>query len=334
MVKDKYYEILEVPETANADEIKKAFRRLSLKYHPDKNQGKTDSVEMFQKVNEAYEVLRDDEKKAEYDMMRKNPNPFARMSSTGPNMGHNMEDMLFRGMNNANMEELFSNLFGQGMGFPGMGGMGMGGFPPGMGGMGMNFPPGANVRVFRNGVPVNVVSKPPPIVLNLAVSMENVLTGANLPLEVERWIMEGQNRVHEIQKIYVKVEKGVDDNEMIILENQGNIINESCKGDIKVVIKVDNNSGFVRKGLDLWMDKQISLKEALCGFSFDLKYVNGKTYTINNQAGNIIPPEYQKVIANMGLTRESHVGNMIIHFHIDFPTTIPLEKIAILESIL
>ena len=138
MVKDNYYEILEVPETANADEIKKAFRKLSLKYHPDKNQGKTESVEIFQKVNEAYEVLRDDEKKAEYDMMRKNPNPFARMSSMGPNMGHNMEDMLFRGMNNANMEDLFANLFGQGMG-------GMG-FPPGMG-MGMNFPPGANVRV-------------------------------------------------------------------------------------------------------------------------------------------------------------------------------------------
>ncbi len=317
MPKENYYDVLGVSENADADEIKKAYRRLSLKYHPDKNQGKQDCVEMFQKISEAYEVLKDSQTRAEYDMTRKNPNPFMRMGS--------MDDAMFHHMNAANLDDLFSSFFGGS-------GMGMG-FPPGMG-MGMGFPPGANVRIFRNGVPVNVVSKPAPIVVTLKVSMLNVLNGANLPVEVERWVMEGVNRVHEVQKIYVKVEKGVDDNEMILLENQGNVLNDSCKGDIKVLIKVENNTGFVRKGLDLWIDKQISLKEALCGFSFDLKYVNGKTYTINNQPGNIIPPEYQKVIPNMGLTRENHIGNLVILFHIDFPTKISLEKIAILESIL
>ena len=146
--------------------------------------------------------------------------------------------------------------------------------------------------------------------------------------------MEGQNKVIEIQKIYVTIEKGVDDNEMILLENQGDVLNEHCKGDIKIFIKVENNSDFIRKGLDLWIPKQISLKESLCGFSFDLKYINNKTYTINNQAGNVIPPNYEKVIPGMGLTRGGHTGNLVIHFQIEFPTTMTPEKIAILNSVL
>ena len=82
------------------------------------------------------------------------------------------------------------------------------------------------------------------------------------------------------------------------------------------------------------MHKNISLKESLCGFSFDLKYINGKTYTINNLPGNIIPPEYQKVIPNMGLTREGHTGNLIIHFHTKFPETLSNESIEALSKIL
>ena len=82
------------------------------------------------------------------------------------------------------------------------------------------------------------------------------------------------------------------------------------------------------------MNKDISLKESLCGFSFDIKYVNGKVYTINNQAGNLIPPNYQKVIPNMGLTREGHTGNLIIQFTTKFPETLSLEKIEALNKIL
>jgi len=82
------------------------------------------------------------------------------------------------------------------------------------------------------------------------------------------------------------------------------------------------------------MNKNISLKESLCGFSFDLKYINGKVYTINNGSGNIIPPEYQKIIPNMGLTRENHTGNMLIHFHVIFPETLAPDKILLISEAL
>jgi len=72
----------------------------------------------------------------------------------------------------------------------------------------------------------------------------------------------------------------------------------------------------------------------LCGFSFDLKYINGKKYTINNQKGNIIPPNFKKIISNMGLERKGYVGNVIISFHVQFPENLPIEIIDKIEECL
>jgi DnaJ-class molecular chaperone len=311
---ESFYSILGVPENANADEIKKAYRKLSLKYHPDRNQGDIEKTKTFQKINEAYETLSDNEKKDEYDMRGKNP--FMRMNSFGGN-GDDMD-----------MNDLFANLFFGGMpGMPGMpGGMFAGGFPP-----------GANVRVFRNGVPVNMgqgFDKPAPITKTIHINMGTVLTGGKIPLEIERWSLENGTKVFEIVTVYVDIFKGVDHNEIIVLREQGNSINDTCKGDVKVFINISNDSQFIRRGLDLIMHKEISLKEALCGFSFEIKYINGKVYTINNQTGNIIPPNYEKVIPNMGLTRENHVGNLIIIFNTKFPETLTKETIEALGKLL
>jgi DnaJ-class molecular chaperone len=93
-----FYDILEVPETASADEIKKAYRKLSMIHHPDKNGNSQESTEKFQKISEAYEVLGTPEKKKEYDMTHNNPF-FKMMSQQGlnPNMnqGMNPVDELF-----------------------------------------------------------------------------------------------------------------------------------------------------------------------------------------------------------------------------------------------
>ena len=62
-----YYEILEISKNSDSETIKKAFRKLALKYHPDRNQGDKDAEEKFKKVNEAYQVLGDEEKRAIYD---------------------------------------------------------------------------------------------------------------------------------------------------------------------------------------------------------------------------------------------------------------------------
>ena len=67
MTERDYYEILEVSKTASGDEIKKAFHRLALKYHPDRNPGDKEAESKFKEINEAYEVLKDEQKRAAYD---------------------------------------------------------------------------------------------------------------------------------------------------------------------------------------------------------------------------------------------------------------------------
>jgi DnaJ-class molecular chaperone len=310
---ENYYNILGVDEKASKDEIKKAYRVLQMKWHPDKNPGNQEAMNMTQKLNEAYETLGDEQKREEYDMIRNNPNPFTRMNSQN---GGGME---------VPMNDILNMFFG-----------GMGGGPPpfmpfaGMPGMPHGMPPGARIHVF-NGGPMGfqqAISKPPPIMKTININMEQVLTGSTIPLEIERWILENGIKVHENETIYVTIPQGIDDNEMIILRDKGHVINENVKGDVKVFVKIVNETEFKRYGLDLILEKNITLKEALCGFTFEIKYINGKSYTLNNNKGNIIPPEYKKVYPNMGLTRGEHKGNMIIHFHIDFPQNLSDEQIA------
>jgi DnaJ-class molecular chaperone len=309
---DDYYNTLGVSENASADEIKKAYRGLSLKYHPDRTQGDVEKAKLFQKINEAYETLGDPEKRQQYNMQKNNP--FMRMNSFGGN-----------GEPNINMNDIFQSMF-------------FGGMPGGMPGMfNTNFPQGSNVRVFMNGVPINLsqtMQKPQPITKIIQINMEMVLNGAKVPLDIERWYVENGNQIHETVKIYVDIFRGIDHNEVITIAEQGNKINDSCKGDINIYVQVKNETNFSRRGLDLIMEKDITLKEALCGFSFDVKYINGKMYTINNLSGSLITPEYQKIIQNMGLTRDQHTGNLIIIFHVKFPDSLTKEQIEELKKIL
>jgi len=319
-----FYEVLGVSEKASRDEIKKAYRSKSLKYHPDKNSEK-DATEMFQKITEAYDVLGDEEKRADYDNTSKNP--FARMGG--------MHGGMHGGIN---VDDLFQNLFGMGSehmnsGMPGMPGMpGMHGMPGGMPGM-----PFGNVRIFQNGVPMNMhhgVQRLSPIIKTIYVSMEQVMTGANMPVEIERWIVQEGAKVFETETIYVEIPQGVDDNEIIILRDKGNMASDNIKGDIKLFVKVNNTTNYKRNGLDVVYEKHITLKEALCGFTFELKHLNGKTYTINNNQGSIVTPAYFKAIPDMGLKRNGHIGNLVITFEVKFPETLTESQIDKLKTIL
>lgn len=301
---ENYYNILGVSENATKDEIKKAYRKLQLKHNPDKNGGGEEATHMTQKLNEAYEHLGDDEKRQQYDMQRNNPNPFFRMNAHGP--GAEMP-----------MDDIFQMFFGMPGGMPGM-------------------PPGAKIHIFHGG-PMGMqqaLQKPVPIIKNMEINMEQVLNGATNPIEIERWILQNGTKVFETETIYVTVPQGIDDGEIIILRDKGHILNEQAKGDIKIVIKINNTTIFKRSGLDLILERKIPLKDALCGFSFEIKYLNGKSYTLNNNKGNIIPPNYKKVYPNMGLKRGEHTGNMIICFDVEFPEKLTEEQIAKLSAAL
>ena len=320
-----FYEILEVPETAQLDDIKKSYRKLSMMYHPDKNKNNPDATAKFQKISEAYETLGDKEKKNEYDMTRNNP--FIKMMNSqgqGPPFGQGMNPV----------DEIFSSIFGMPFG-PGQQ-FGQGSpFGPGQQ-FGQGSPFGPNIRVFHNGVQVNqpnFLQKPTSIIKNIVVPINKILTGTIIPIDIERWLIQDGHKIFETETIYVTMPKGIDDGEIVLLKEKGNIARDDCKGDIKIIIKIENNTEFKRSGLDLIYVKIITLKEALCGFTFELKYITDKVYTINNTSGNIISSGYNKIIPNMGFSRDQHTGNLIIMFDIKFPDKLSEEVIVQLKQI-
>ena len=218
-----------------------------------------------------------------------------------------------------------------GGGIPGMGGIhGM----PGMPGMG-GFPTG-NVRVFRNGQPVdvNMLNKPPPIMKNVVISLEQAYQGAQIPVQIERWLFEDGIRKCENETLYIPIQKGVDDKEIIILREKGNIMDSNLKGDVKIVITIQNTTIFKRDGLNLTIGKEISFKDSLCGFDFIIPHISGKQLRFNNEAGSIIKDGLVKVIQGFGMERENNKGNLCIKFSVKYPEKLTEKQIVTLSEIL
>lgn len=297
-----YYEILGVENNASDDEIKKAYRKLSLIHHPDRGGDTT----KFQEINSAYETLSDPQRRNQYDAQLNGipmPPPFPGFPFPGTTNIH------------------FANMGGGG-----------GGVPAEFGDLNSFIN-----MMFNNGRMSNMnIGKPIPIIRNIRISIEQAYTGVSVPIEIERWIMQDSNtRQMEKETIYVHLPQGIDTNEMILLREKGNVINEHTKGDIKIIVQIENNTPFQRHGLDLVYSKTITLKESLCGFVFSMNHINGKQITFNNTINNtIIKPNAKKIIPNMGMIRDNNTGNLIIEFDIQFPDTLTPEQVSSLMTIL
>jgi len=113
-----YYKILGVEKKASADEIKKAYRKLAVKYHPDKNQGDKKAEEKFKELNEAYEVLGDAEKRKKYDELGENWNSFQQGHSPYEDPRFHHSGSQFSGAESfgGNFSDFFESVFGSGFG--------------------------------------------------------------------------------------------------------------------------------------------------------------------------------------------------------------------------
>jgi len=307
-----HYEVLGVSNDAGETEIKKAYRSLSLKYHPDRNPSE-EAISKIQQINEAYEILSDEGKRQQYDM---------ELSGRGmPGFG----GMPFSHMNSMNEFNDINNIFN--MMFGGGGGM----------------PAGPNIRVFHSGGPgINIRTefhhnfnqRPEPINRQIQITIEQSYQGCVFTLDIERVVIENNSRRTENETIQITIPKGIDNDETIVLGDKGNVINGQ-RGELRLNVKVINNSDFKRNGLDLIYNKNISLKEALCGFVFEINHLNGKRLSLNNMNNpTVIKPNFKKTVQNMGITRENSTGNMIIEFEVEFPDSFTSEQIEGLRTVL
>lgn len=310
-----YYDALGVERGASPEEIKRAYRGLSLKWHPDRNPS-PEAQSKFQEISQANEVLSDQQKRQQYDA-----------ELDGVRIGGGGQEV--------DISELFGMMFGGGMPFGMQGGVhfGTNGGPgihvfhgQGMPGMGM---PGMGHPFFQQ------LQKPPPIIKNLNITFEQSYTGCTLCVEIEKWIIKNDVRINEVESIYVNIPQGIDNNELIIMRDCGNTATQDLKGDIKFVVRVEPSPLFERQGMDLLYKRTITLKESLAGFTFDLAHVNGKQLCINNLKNRtIITPNYKKTIPNLGMMRDGNVGNLIIEFLVVFPEQLTEEQTNMLNKIL
>lgn len=352
------YKILEINKNSSQEEIKKAYRKQSMIHHPDRNVGNPESTKKFQKIQQAYHSINDPKKKQMFDMGFSVDD----IDDASNGISISPED-IFRFMSG----NLFSGGVGGSVGnenpLSGMGGMfsempegvqvfhmGVGGPPPGMMGNFTNMP---NIRhaspnSMRNKsnsymqqsneeIPVEVVQekikKPSSITKTISITLQQAYNGCTVPLEINRTITEYRQTHKETETLYVNIPKGVDDNEIILLKEKGNI-NNNVVSDVKVFIKIKNRTVFIREGLNLIFIKTITLKEALCGFTFNLEHIDGREFQINNKVGNIIEPNYKKVLKNLGMSRDKTTGDLIIEFKIKFPKELSSEQFEKLNEIL
>ena len=298
MTNKNLYEILGVSKTASDSDIKKAYRTLSMKHHPDRNPGK-ETNEKMNEINGAYDILKHQDSRKKYDLEQQ----------MGMNMGEmpNMEE--FQDINN-----IFSMMFG---GIPGL--------HQQMHHMQGNHP---NVRMFHssNGpgqfhvrTQFNTIRKPDHINKKIVISLEQAFTGCVVEVEVSRQIEVSEDITKEEETLYVNIPSGVNNNEVVTIHNRGHKIND-MHSNINITVAVEANPQYIRQGLDIIMNKTVSLKEALCGFVSEFTYLNGKTFSLNNKDNyTVIKPGFKPVIPNMGIKRENTIGSLIIKFDIEFP---------------
>jgi len=343
-----YYKILNVDEKAGEDEIKKAYRKLSMIHHPDKNGNTDESKHKFQEINQAYETLSKPNERRKYDMMRKFGNGggdigglgglFARQNGMGGGPGPNVEHIFHFGGPGG----------GGGGGGGGMGG-GIHGLPDellhvlfglgGMGGMGgMGGPPGGPKVVFQgfhgnggggagNGPRVVVQVQPPEtIIKTISLSLEQSFTGCSFPLDIDRQIPDQDIVRIERETLHIQIPKGVLQGDTIILNECGNMNEAGMKGDIRILINILQHPIFKVEHLDLHIEKTITLKDALCGFNFEIQHLSGKVFQLSNKPGNIIKPDSIKTIPNLGIEKNGETGSIKIKFNVTFPESLTHEQ--------
>ncbi|MBO4544011.1 MAG: molecular chaperone DnaJ [Bacteroidales bacterium] len=357
MEKRDYYEVLGVQKDASAEDIKKAYRQLALKYHPDRNPGDKNAEEKFKEAAEAYEVLSDPQKRSRYDQFG-----HAGMSGNG-----------FSDFGGMNMQDIFSHM---GSIFEDLGIGGFSGFGGGFGGGRNRVQKGSNIRIkvkmtledIAKGVEKNIkVQKN--IVCNEchgtgAKSADAIKTcptchGRGIVTRVQQSIfgqMQMQSECpncHGTGKIItdkcshcggngvvkgediinVKIPAGVSDGMQLSIRGKGNAIGGGEPGDLLVLVEEEKHSRFERDGNNIYEEFNISFPLAVLGGTVEIPLLEGKAKV------KIAPGTQSSTLLRLngkGLPdlRGYGQGDLIVNINVVVPKRITKEEKAMIEKMM
>ncbi len=306
---EDYYQILGVNRNASPEEIKKAYRKLAQKYHPDKAKGnKKEAEAQFKKISEAYAVLSNPEKRKEYDDFGSQAFR-AKFSQEDIFRGFDFSDVFDMGIS----DNIFSRLFG------GMGGRGA---RPGAGGRG---------RVFRYGGPGGFqdMGSPPKgedLQIEVAITLHEMAFGAEKPISFPR---NGQ-----VEKLTVKVPAGTLPGKRLRIAEKGRPgPGGGPPGDLYVKLKEVEHPVFKRDGSDLYVDRHIRYTESALGTKVTVPTLDGKTMSLK------VPPGTNSLtkmrLKNYGLPHANGKGrgDQFVRIIVDIPSTLTKKQKNLLEEL-
>ena len=331
-----YYDLLGVPRGASADEIKKAYRAIAKKCHPDVNGGDEAATQRFRDAQKAYDVLRDDNKRRLYDN-------FGESAAEGDH--------------------------GAGGGFPGGGGGFPGGFPGGMGGFG-GFPGGFEFhsmggqgqmdpeleeileQFFGGGGATRGRRRGAHVSANLSVSFKESVSGTKHSL-----VVDGSGNGSE--RVNLEVPAGVEDGDTLVVEGLGGYPRpgrdgrthpDAKRGDLHIKLSVpdrDPTGVFERSGADLRVVARLTYAQACLGTIFDVPVVPGSDKEAvrvripagvsHNEALRVenggLPVLRRRGPVVVGSAPGGRRGDLYVRIAIDIPKTVSAERRKLLEQL-
>lgn len=356
MSKRDYYEILGVGKDASADEIKKAFRRLAVKYHPDKDTG---DETKFKEINEAYEILKDSAKRQRYDQF----GHAGVGGATGGAGGNPFEG--FGGFNGQNVHfdfgggglgDIFSSFFG---GNAGQGPRHVRGndvateleltFEEAVFGLeteievtledecshckGTTVEPGHSLK----SCPTCKGSGQQTRVMNTifgqiqqATTCDTCKGRGQVPEKICS-VCRGRGTERKKQKITLKIPAGIDDGATIRLRERGEAIAHGPKGDLYVNIRVKPHKRFTREGDLILSEAHVSMIDAALGTELEVETVDGEL-TMKIPAGTQSGTDFKLGGHGVPHIRGNSRGDHIVTVHVDTPTKLTKKQKELLET--
>ena len=365
MAQVDYYELLGVQKAASADELKKAYRKKAVQYHPDKNPGNKEAEEMFKKVSHAYEVLSDPDKRAAYD--RYGAAAFEGAGAGAPRGPGGMGGGGFH-----DPFDIFREVFGQQGGGGGGGGIfeemfgGRGG-----GGGGDGSRDGADLRYdleitleeaargvekeisFRKNVSCErcegsgaepgskKVSGPTCRGAGQIRRSGGIITftqtcpscgGAGKKVEKPCTACRGEGRVPKTTKLNVRIPPGVDTGSRLRSSGNGEAgLSGGQPGDLYIVLSVKEHELFERQGEDLFCEIPIKFTLATLGGTIEVPTLSGKA-SLKIPTATQSGTTFRLRGKGMPSLRGGAQGDQLVRVHVEVPTAISSEQRKILEE--
>lgn len=318
MAKD-YYKTLGVEKSASGDEIKKAYRKLAMQYHPDRNKDNPEAEEKFKEISEAYSVLSDAEKRKQYDTF----------GSAGFKQRYSQDD-IYRGSDINDIlrdmglgGDLFSKIFGGrgGGGFRtyNMGGFGQGGpgAGPGMGGYDYGMGPG------HGGMP----NKGTDLVYELPVSLAEVFHGAEK--------MVSYRRSGKLERVSVKVPAGIATGQKLRLGGKGDDppAPGGQPGDLFIKVRVLEEDRFKREGYNLEATVEVPFTKATLGGTVEVETIDGKTLSVKVPKGAQNGSRMRLKGKGLSHFKGSGHGDLFVRINVTVPKKVSAKQKELLEQL-